>query len=120
MHGKGRLFTQPSQNNEVTHHVRVMLHPDSSMIQVCNEGVAIMIAAYGGKASDDLGHMCYAAYSKMVASKGDSFMTDRLWPTKDAAELHTMHVHYQAPVWRKLLSFCMGKNSRACYDRQGL
>jgi hypothetical protein len=99
MHGKGKLFTQLSQNEDVVQYVCIMQDPDASMVQVCNAGVALMIAAYGGKTSDNLGQMRYAAYSKMVASKGGSFMADRLPPTEDAAELHAMRVHFQAVVW---------------------
>ena len=54
-----------------------------------------MMAVYGGKACDDLDNLRYAAYSKMVASTGGSFMADRLPPNKDAAELYAM----QAVVW---------------------
>jgi hypothetical protein len=99
MHGKGKLFIQLSQRKEVTQHVCIMQHPDSNKVQVCNAGVAMMVAAYGGKVSDNLGHMRYAAYSKMVAAKGGSFMADRLPPTEDAAELHAMRVHFQVVVW---------------------
>ena len=90
---------QVSQNKELTEHVYVLQDPASNLHQVCNAGVALMIAVYGGKACDDLGNMRYAAYSKMVASKGGSFTADRLPPTTDAAELHAMHVHFQAVVW---------------------
>jgi cellobiose-specific phosphotransferase system component IIA len=101
MHGKGKLFMQVSQNKQMSEFVRVMQHPNSAKVQVCRAGVALMVAVYGGKSADTdkLGHMRYAAYSKMIASRAGSFVADRLPPTEDAAELHAMRVHFQAVVW---------------------
>jgi hypothetical protein len=63
---------------------------------VCSAAVALIVAGYGGKVtdSDKLGHMRYAAYSKMTTLRAGSFVADRLLPTEDAAELHAMHVFF--------------------------
>jgi hypothetical protein len=101
-HGKGKLFKQLSQNKQMNEHVNVLQNPISTMDSVCNAGLAFMIAVYGGKVSDKLGDMRYAAYSKMIAVAGGSFVADRLPPTEDAANLHAMRVHLQAVVWGTL------------------
>jgi len=98
-HGKGKLYEQLSRNELVTKHVQVMQNEKSSIADVCSSGLALMVAVYGGKLSDKLGHMRYTAYSKMIAATGGSFVADRLPPTEDAAELHAMRVHFQAVIW---------------------
>jgi hypothetical protein len=85
MHDNGKLLMQASQNKQMTALVHVMQHPNSDKVQVCCAGVALMVAVCSRKAadSDKLGHMHYAAFSKMIASRAGSFVADRLLPTEE-------------------------------------
>ena len=100
-HGRGKLFTRLASARELGHHVHILQQPQVTKDEVCDAGVALMVALYNGQPNDTLGQMRYRAYSKVVAKAG-TFVADRLPPTADAAMLHAMRAHLQAVFWASL------------------
>ena len=77
-HGKGKLFTRLASARELGHHVHILQQPQATKDEVCDAGVALMVALYNGQLNDTLGQMTYRAYSKMVVAKGGTLVAYRL------------------------------------------
>jgi len=101
-HGKGSILTRLCQNTQVAVHTASLQSPNATVDAVKEAGVALMVALYSGKEGDDLSALRYSAYCKMAVAKGGSFLADRLPPSTNAAELHSLRVHLQAVFWKSL------------------
>jgi hypothetical protein len=95
-HGKGTVYDCISKNSSLHNDCMILQSSSASADDVCNAGVRLMIAIYGGKPCDSLTSLRYAGYCSMSLSR--RFHADKLPPSKDATRTQAKRVHYQALV----------------------
>jgi hypothetical protein len=99
-HGKGTIYDCIAKNTTLRNDCMILQSSSASADDVCEAGVRLMIAIYGGKLCDSLTSLRYAGYCVMSLSK--RFQAEKLPPSNDAARLHARRVHYQCLVWTTL------------------
>jgi len=72
----------------------------ASVEEVCEAGLDLVVALYGGKRGDELSSLRYSSYCS--TSLKNRFQPERLPPSEGAARMHAMRVHLQAVVWGNL------------------
>ena len=75
--------------------------PDMTVEQIGKGGIRLFVVMYGGKREDSLNSLRYAKFMEMISSK-TSLDPQKLPPTERAAHFHSLRVHLQVILWRKL------------------
>ena len=99
-HGKGTLFNKIAKDTTLYNHCTTLQSNSSSVEQVCDAGIRLFVALYGGKVDDKLSGLRYEAYCSMSLSR--RFQPERLPPSEGAARMHAIRVHLQAVIWWSL------------------
>jgi len=96
------VFSKLSANKSISAYIENLQNAKALPDDVMQIGVRLMIALYGGKQTDNLGSLRYAAYSKMILTTLNRLHPERLLPSERAACFHALHVHLQAVTGRTL------------------
>ncbi len=72
----------------------------SSVTEVCDASISLLVALYGGKVHENLANLRYTSYCCTSLSR--RFQPERLPPSESAARMHVMRDHLQAIVWGSL------------------
>ena len=81
-----------------------MSDPHATAEQIGEAGIQVFISMYGGKCRDSLNGLRYAKFMEMVASSRTSLDPQKLPPTERAAFFHSLRVHLQVILWKKLVN----------------
>ena len=70
--------------------------------QISKAGTRLFVITYGGKQEDSLNSLRYIKFMEMVSSSKASLDPQKLPPTERAAHYHSLRVHLQVIIWKKL------------------
>ena len=82
-----------------------MSDPHATTEQIGKAGTKVFIFMYGGKCRDSLNGLRYAKFMEMVTSSRMSIDPQKLPPTENAAYFHSLRVHLQVVLWKKLVNY---------------
>ena len=99
-HGKGSVFSKVSKDSSLQTCCATLQSNAASVEEVCEAGLDLVVALYGGKRGDELSSLRYSSYCS--TSLKNRFQPERLPPSEGAARMHAMRVHLQAVVWGNL------------------
>ena len=95
-HGKGF--------KELQHTSSIFSESQITPEDVGKAGSRVFVNLYGGKNGQSLNNLRYYKYMDAVASNSASLDPQKLPPTERAAYYHSLRVHLQIIVWKKLLN----------------
>ena len=72
------------------------------MEQIGKTGRNLFVISYGGKQDDSLNSLRYTKFMEMVSSSKAPLDPQKLPPTERAAHYHSLRVHLQVIIWKKL------------------
>lgn len=99
--GKTSLLKKMKESKELQQISVLMSDPDVTAEQVAKAGIRLIVVMYGGKKQDSLNGLRYAKFMEMVSSS-KSLDPQKLPPTERAAHFHSLRVHLQVLLWKKL------------------
>jgi hypothetical protein len=99
-HGKGTVYSKIARDMTLQSHCMTLQLETASVQQICEAGISLIVALYGGKVDDNLAGLRYTSYCS--ASLSHRFKPDNLPPSESAARMHVMRVHLQAAIWGAL------------------
>ena len=100
--GKTTLLKKMKDSSELQQISYLMHSADASPEDIGKAGIQAFIIMYGGKQADTLNHLRYAKYMGMVST--GNIDPQKLPPTERAAHYHSLRVHLQVIMWKKLTS----------------
>ena len=100
--GKTTLLKKMKDSSELQQILYLMHSADASPEDIGKAGIQAFIIMYGGKQADSLNHLRYAKYMGMVST--GNIDPQKLPPTERAAHYHSLRVHLQVIMWKKLTS----------------
>ena len=68
---------------------------------VCTAGCRLFVVLYGGKSHESLQNLRYVKFMEMV-STSSNIDPQKLPPTENAANFHSLRVHLQVMIWKML------------------
>ena len=101
-HGKTTLLKKIKESGELQQISSLMYDPDATAEQIGKAGNRLFIILYGGKQEDSLNRLRYAKFMEMVSSAKTSIDPQKLPPTERAAYFHSLRVHLQVILWKRL------------------
>ncbi len=101
-HGKTNLLKKIKESEELKQISVLMSDPYMTAEQIGKAGIRVFVIMCGGKKSDSLNSLRYAKFMEMVTSSKSSLDPQKLPPTERAAYFHSLRVHLQVILWRKL------------------
>ena len=102
-HGKKSLFRKLTTTPNLRQFLDVISSLHATQDDVISAGLSIMSCIYGGKPTDSLNFLRYAAYYHLVTSSTCAVLPERLPPTRNAAKFHVLRVHLQVLQWKTLM-----------------
>ena len=102
--GKTSLLKKLKDSEELKQISLLMSDPHATAEQIGKAGIQVFISMYGGKCRDSLNGLRYAKFMEMVASSRTSIDPQKLPPTERAAYFHSLRVHLQVILWKKLVN----------------
>jgi len=103
-HGKKSIFKKFTSTSAVMQFLDVVSSIDAAHEDVISAGLSLLSCIYGGKPTDNLNALRYAAYYDRISSSTSSVLPERLPPTRNAAKYHVLRVHLQILQWKTLMS----------------
>lgn len=100
--GKTNLLKKLKESEEVQKISLLISDPVMTAEQIVKAGVQLFIIMYGGKQEDSLNTLRYAKFMEIVSSSKSSLDPQKLPPTERAAYFHSLRVHLQIILWKKL------------------
>ena len=100
--GKTALLKKMKNFNKLQQISYLMSNTDASPEQIGKAGIQIFIYMYNGKQGDSLNKLRYAKFMEMVST--GNIDPQKLPPTERAAHYHSLRVHLQVIIWKKLTS----------------
>jgi len=99
--GKNNLVKKIQVSKEVQQISLLMGDPSVTPEQVGKAGARLFVILFGGKHGDDLNYLCYVKFLEMV-SANKIVDPQKLPPTERAAHFHSLRVHLQVILWKRL------------------
>ena len=99
-HGKSSVFSKIAKSVTLQSHCMNLQLETAPLQQVCNAGMSLVVALYGGTVGKTLAEMRYTSYCSSTLSH--RFQPERLPPSESAARMHVMRVHLQVIIWSTL------------------
>ena len=100
--GKTSLLKKIQKTVELQHISMVMSDPYATVEQVGKAGIRLFVNMYGGKQSDSFNNLRYAKFMEIVSSNKATLYPRKLPPTETALFFHSLRVHLQVILWKKL------------------
>ena len=75
---------------------------NATVEQIGEAGTRLFVITYGGKEDDSLNSLRYTKFMEMVSSSKAPLDPQKLSPTERAAHYHSLRVHLQVVIWKKL------------------
>ena len=101
-HGKTHLLKKMKQNKEIQQISSLMIDPDVTQEEIGKAGIRLFVLLYDGKREESLNRLRFTKFMEMVSSNKTSLDPQKLPPTERAAYFHSLRVHLQVLLWRKL------------------
>ena len=101
-HGKTALLKKIKDSEELQQISSLMYDPDATPEEIGKAGNRLFIILYGGKQEDSLNKLRYAKFMEMVSLAKTSIDPQKLPPTERAAYFHSLRVHLQVILWKRL------------------
>ena len=99
--GKTNLVKKIQAHEEVQHISSLMTNPCSTAEEIGKAGVHLFVVLFGGKQNDSLNFLRYVKFLEIVSSSR-AIEPQKLPPTERAAHFHSLRVHLQVILWKKL------------------
>ena len=101
--GKTLLLKKIKECNELQQISYVMSKDDVTAEQIGKAGIQVFAIMYGGKQGYTLNTLRYVKFMEMVSSGNITALDpQKLPPTERAAYYHSLRVHLQVIIWKKL------------------
>jgi hypothetical protein len=100
--GKGTVFNRLTRNKSLESCFLVLENIGACQEDVKSAGLKIMSAVYGANGEVSMGRLRYNTYNRLVTNNFGRFQAERLPPSQNAAELHSLRVHLQVVFWLTL------------------
>ena len=100
--GKTALLKKIKNSNKLQQISCLMSNTDAPPEQIGKAVNQVFIYMYGGKQEDSLNKLRYAKFIEMVST--GNIDPQKLLPTERAAHYHSLRVHLQVIIWKKLTS----------------
>ena len=101
-HGKTSILKKLRNSEHLREYSLIFGSEGATQAQITDAGVKVFVLCYGGTAKNSLDCLRYDKYMHMVATNNIKVEQQRLPPTERAANFHSLRVHYQIRVWKKL------------------
>ena len=100
--GKTSLIKKIQDNAEVQQISSLISDSQVTAEEVGKAGARLFVILYGGKQEDSLNFLRYVKFMDMVSSSKE-IDPQKLPPTERAAHYHSLRVHLQVILWKKLM-----------------
>ena len=100
--GKTALLKKMKNFNKLQQISCFISNTDASPEQIGKAGIQVFIYMYNGKERDSLNKLRYAKFMEIVST--GNIDPQKLPPTERAAHYHSLRVHLQVIIWKKLTS----------------
>ena len=100
--GKTSLMKRFKESKELQQISSLMSENTTTAEQIGKAGMRLFVITYGGKQEDSLNSLRYIKFMEMVSSSKTSVDPQKLPPTERAAHYHSLRVHLQVLIWKKL------------------
>ena len=101
-HGKTSLLKRIEESKEIQQLSSLISEHSATAEQTGEAGRRLFVITYGGKQEDSLNNLRYTKFMEMVSSSKASLDPQKLPPTERAAHYHSLRVHLQVMIWKKL------------------
>ena len=101
-HGITSLLKRIKECKEIQQISSLMSEYSATAEQISKAGTRLFVITYGGKQEDSLNSLRYIKFMEMVSSSKASLDPQKLSPTERAAHFHSLRVHLQVIIWKKL------------------
>ena len=99
--GKTNLVKKIKASEEVQQISLLMGDPCLTAEEIGKASVRLFVILFGGKQEDSLNFLRYVKFMEMVSSN-EAIDPQKLPPTERAAHFHSLRVHLQLMLWKKL------------------
>ena len=99
--GKTNLVKKIKASEEVQQISLLMGDPCLTAEEIGKAGVRLFVILFGGKQEDSLNFLQYVKFMEMVSSN-EAIDPQKLPPRERAAHFHSLRVHLQLMLWKKL------------------